>query len=102
MTEKDLDLAKKSAALSLVKQNESGQQRAENDFISNVINAASTEDTIENILKMTLDDVKQAQYLFAKEFGNVKKLNVVVMFPKEALTKMQTLKSFVTHGFKLL
>ena len=50
---------------------------------------------------MTPSDFDQAMKYFAKDYLNPKKLNMVIMMPREKLVTMHTLKGLVSHGFKL-
>ena len=76
--------------------------KAQNKFIEDIFQKDnSTLSLIEKIHNMTPSDFDQAMKLFAKDYLNPKKLNMVIMMPREKLVTMHTLKGLVSHGFKL-
>lgn len=95
-----MDLAKKSANFKLLKRNQTHIQRAQNRFIEKILWPSSQNDLIQKIDKIS--DLEKAQKSVSKDFLNPKKINMVVMIPKDTLTKVQTLKGLLSHGFKLL
>ena len=76
--------------------------KAQNKFIEDIFQKEnSTLSLIEKIHNMTPSDFDQAMKLFAKDYLNPKKLNMVIMMPRDKIATVQTLKGLVSHGFKL-
>ena len=76
--------------------------RAQNNFIEDIFcRENSILSLIEKIDKTTPRDFEKAKKSFAKHYVNPKKLNMVIMMPKDKIASVQTLKGLVNHGFKL-
>ena len=76
--------------------------RAQNKFIEDIFQAENSARTLmEKIHKMSPSDFQRAKQSFAKDYLNPKKLNMVIMIPKDKIATVQTLKGLVSYGFKL-
>ena len=99
----DQNLAKKSAIIKLVKKiGTTKLTRAQNNFTEEILcRENSILSLIEKIYNASPSNFEKAKNLFAKDYVNPKKLNMVIMMPKEKIASVQTLKGLVNHGFKL-
>lgn len=92
----EVDLAAKNAFFKHLKRREINLVQVQNEFIEEVLGHSLNPQDI-----FSVSNCSKAQKLFAKHYLNPKMLNIVVMIPKTTLTKMQTLKGLLSHGFKL-
>ena len=96
--QKQLNHAKKSLLVHHLKARSSPMSRMQLDFVDWQNGSTAL---IHRILKTDLNAIGEAQVVFSRYFLKSKNLNMVVMIPKNMVTKARVIKGFVTHGFQL-
>ena len=92
----DWILAQKRLLHQLVKRSNS-QTR----FVEAILEAKDrTEAMVLELPEVTPSHLEEAREALAKDFRRSSKLNIVIMVPKEHMTRLQNLKSLATNAFK--